>query len=77
MFHTIQVDNVIPILSPAVTEMLVGMFPKYVLLEHYQSVNCVSCLVTNKTWLNEFHSLVLITLYGLMTGLFCTLWGFY
>ena len=48
MLHTIQVDDVILILSPAVgwvaAATLVGRFPKYILLEHCKSVNCVSCL---------------------------------
>ena len=37
MLHTIQVDDVIPILLPAVgwvTATLIDMFPTYILLEH-------------------------------------------
>ena len=71
MLHTIQVDDVIPILSPAVgwvNATLVRHVPKYVLLEHCQSVNCFVPGGT-KTWLSGFHSLVLVMLYGLVTAL--------
>ena len=76
MLHTIKVDDVIPMLSPAVgwvAATLVGMFPKYVLMEHFVSELCLMVGGT-KLWLNGLHSLVLIMLYGLMTGLFCSLW---
>ena len=46
-----NINDVIPIVSPAVgwvTATQVGMLTKYVLLEHCQSVNCVSCLVALK-----------------------------
>ena len=60
ILHTIQVDDVIPILLPAVVWVaaatIVVIFPKD------------SSLGGTKIWLNRFYILVLIMLYGLVTS---------
>ena len=64
MIHIIQVDDVIPILPPAVGWVAAATLVR---IPGTLSVNCLM-LGGTKMWLNVFHNLVLIMLYGLVTG---------
>ena len=72
MLHTVQVDDVIPILSPAVgwvTATLVGMFPTYC-----WNIELCVMLGGTKTWLAKRVSQLSID-HVVWVG-DCTLWGF-
>ena len=72
MLHTVQVDDVIPILSPAVgwvTATLVSMFPMY-----FWNIELRLMLGGTKTWLAKWVSQLSIDHVVLVGD--CTLWGF-
>ena len=74
MLHTIQANDVVPILPPAVGWVAATTLVYSSVLQGFLA--CCLCLMLGgtKMWLIGFHSLVLIMLYGLVTS---TLWGFY
>ena len=74
MLHTIKVDNVIPVLPPAV-----GWVAAATLVYSRVTQGFIACCLYLMLggiimWLIGFHILLLIMLYGLVTS---SLWGFY
>ena len=81
MLHTIQVDDVIPIVLPLLCVgwllqhwYIIGIHT-YVFPKDFWNIVCELCLMLGgiKMWLDQFYSLVLTVLYSLVTGQYLAL----